>query len=62
MFLKPSGSVSWLVVFLGNPGPKYACTRHNAGFMAGEAMEKKLGVSINRLRFKALTADAEIGG
>ena len=62
MLLKPSGSVSWLVVFLGNPGPKYACTRHNAGFMAGEAMEKKLGVSINRLRFKALTADAEIGG
>ena len=62
MFLKPSGSVSWLVVFLGNPGPKYACTRHNAGFMAGEAMGKKLGVSINRLRFKALTADAEIGG
>ena len=62
MFLKPSGSVSWLVVFLGNPGPKYACTRHNAGFRAGEAMEKKLGVSINRLRFKALTADAEIGG
>ena len=62
MFLKPSGSVSWLVVFLGNPGPKYVCTRHNAGFMAGEAMEKKLGVSINRLRFKALTADAEIGG
>ena len=62
MFLKPSGSVSWLVVFLGNPGPKYACTRHNAGFMAGEALEKKLGVSINKLRFKALTAAAEIGG
>lgn len=62
MFLKPSGSVTWLVVFLGNPGPKYECTRHNAGFMAGEALEKKLGVSINRLRFKALTAAAEICG
>ena len=62
MFLKPSGSVSWLVVFLGNPGPKYECTRHNAGFMAGEALEKKLGVSINRLRFKALTTAAEISG
>ncbi|MBQ6928404.1 MAG: aminoacyl-tRNA hydrolase [Oscillospiraceae bacterium] len=62
MFLKPSGSVTWLVVFLGNPGPKYECTRHNAGFMAGEALEKKLGVSINRLRFKALTAAAEISG
>jgi PTH1 family peptidyl-tRNA hydrolase len=30
--------------------------------MAGEALEKKLGVSIDRLRFKALTASAEIHG
>ena len=62
MFLKTPGSVSWLLVFLGNPGPKYDCTRHNAGFMAGDALAKKLGVSINRLRFKALTAAAEING
>ncbi len=62
MFFKPSGSVSWLIVFLGNPGPKYEYTRHNAGFMAGDALAKKLGVSINRLRFKALTAAAEING
>ena len=62
MFFKPSGSVSWLIVFLGNPGPKYECTRHNAGFMAGDALAKKLGVSINRLRFRALTAAAEING
>ena len=62
MFLKTPGSVSWLLVFLGNPGPKYDCTRHNAGFMAGDALAKKLGVSINKLRFKALTASAEING
>ena len=62
MFFKPSGSVSWLIVFLGNPGPKYECTRHNAGFMAGDALAKKLGVIINKLRFKALTAAAEING
>ena len=62
MFLKPSGSFSWLVVFLGNPGPKYDCTRHNAGFMAGDALAKKLGVGISRLRFKALTAACEING
>ena len=62
MFFKPSGSVSWLIVFLGNPGPKYECTRHNAGFMAGDALAKKLGVSINKLRFRALTAAAEING
>ena len=62
MLFKSSGSVSWLIVFLGNPGPKYECTRHNAGFMAGDALAKKLGVSINRARFKALTAAAEING
>ena len=62
MFLKPSGSFSWLVVFLGNPGPKYDCTRHNAGFMAGDALAKKLGVDVSRLRFKALTAACEING
>ena len=62
MFFKSSGPVSWLVVFLGNPGPRYDCTRHNAGFMAGDALAKKLNVRIDRLRFKALTASVEIGG
>ena len=59
---KKDGSVSWLVVFLGNPGLKYAGTRHNAGFMAADAAEKQLGVRIDRLKFKALTAGCEIAG
>lgn len=61
MFMN-KGGVSWLVVFLGNPGLKYNGTRHNAGFMAADAMEKKLGIRINRLRFKALTQTADVGG
>ena len=60
-FRKPAG-ISWLVVFLGNPGPKYSGTRHNAGFLTADAAEKRFGVSINRSRFKALTASCGING
>ena len=62
MFFNKTSGVSWLVVFLGNPGLKYEGTRHNAGFMAADAMAAKLGVSINKARFKALTAVCTVGG
>lgn len=62
MLFKKSGGISWLIVFLGNPGLRYEGTRHNAGFMAAAAMEKRKGVKIDRARFKALTAQCNIGG
>lgn len=61
IFGKKSG-VGWLVVFLGNPGPKYQWTRHNAGFITCDALSKKLGVSVIRAKFKSLTATCDIGG
>lgn len=61
MFFKKPGGVSWLIVFLGNPGPRYEMTRHNAGFMAADAMAKEKNVNINKARFKALTATCDIG-
>ena len=61
MLLTKHGGIDWLVVFLGNPGLKYTDTRHNAGFMTGDALAKSLGVSINRARFQALVGECTIG-
>lgn len=61
MLFKKTGGISWLIVFLGNPGPRYEMTRHNAGFMAADAMAKEMNLSINKSRFKALTASCRIG-
>lgn len=61
MLFKKPGAVTWLIVFLGNPGPRYEMTRHNAGFMAADAMAKEKNLSINKSRFKALTATCDIG-
>lgn len=58
----PFGAVSFLVAGLGNPSPKYDCTRHNAGFLAIDTLAENLGVKIDRLRFKSLCADVMIEG
>lgn len=52
----------YIVAFLGNPGDKYENTRHNVGFETGDLVAERLGVKINKLKFKALYAQADIAG
>ena len=63
MLLKRNGgTVGWLLVCLGNPGIKYSNTRHNVGFHAADALEKRSGAKIDKLKFKALTGTVTLGG
>ncbi|WP_431305801.1 aminoacyl-tRNA hydrolase [Sediminicoccus sp. BL-A-41-H5] len=51
-----------LWVGLGNPGPEHARQRHNIGFMALDAIQRRHGFSPWRSKFKAELAEGNLGG
>ena len=57
-----SGGIEYLIVGLGNPGRQYEITRHNAGFLFMDMLSEKLSVKINKIKFKAVVGEAQIGG
>lgn len=54
--------IEYIIAGLGNPGVQYENSRHNAGFAAIEALERRYGFSARYHKFKALTGEADIGG
>ena len=62
MFFGKSSSVEWLVVCLGNVGEKYDNTRHNIGFEVADELGARKRISIQKLKYRALTDTTELGG
>lgn len=52
----------FIIAGLGNPGVSYEQTRHNAGFLALDAIEKKFAPTSPEHKFNAVCRRAVIGG
>jgi len=51
------------IIFLGNPGKEYEFTRHNAGRIVGQAVAKKLKISLeSSSKLKSLVGEGVVDG
>lgn len=52
----------YAVIGLGNPGSKYANTKHNVGFNTIDCLAEKYDVKLSKIKFKAVYGETFIGG
>lgn len=51
----------YVIVGLGNPGKQYDKTRHNVGFEVIDILAKEYGISVTKIKHKALIGEGRIG-
>jgi len=51
-----------IICGLGNPGKEYESTRHNMGFLTMDVLSSRLGISIKKIKYKALIGEGFVGG
>jgi PTH1 family peptidyl-tRNA hydrolase len=51
----------FLIVGLGNPGARYAATRHNIGWMVLDEVARRHGIAITRKQAEAQIGDGSMG-
>ncbi|MZQ74978.1 MAG: aminoacyl-tRNA hydrolase [Peptoclostridium sp.] len=52
----------FVIAGLGNPGGQYECTRHNVGFDVIDILAHMHGISVKKLKHRALVGEGFIGG